>query len=192
VNPATPKGAAGAVAGLFAHGLAAAMLLSVAVALEPRGRVGEFARLAGMAERVPLFGLLLAVALALSLGVPGLAGFWGLLLVLAGGFSRHPVLAVLLAASLVASAAAHVRVARLVLLRVPDSRSPRTGEGRSTASPAALYRPGPRELALLASLAALALLLGLWPAPLLSQIAEGARDASAAVDPAGVDPAMAR
>jgi NADH-quinone oxidoreductase subunit M len=188
----TPQGTAGAVAGLFAHGLAATMLLAVSVALEPRGRGGDFARLAGVAERVPVFGLLVAVALALSLGVPGLAGFWGLLLVLAGGFSRHPVLAVLLAASLVASAAAHVRVARLVLLRVPDSRSPRAAERTAVPPGIPLYRPGARELAVLASLAALALLLGLWPAPLLSQIADGARDASASVDPSGVDPAMAR
>jgi hypothetical protein len=48
----------------------------------------------------------------------------------------------------------------------------------------------PRELAVLLSLAAVALLLGLWPVPLLSQIADGVRDASSAVDPSGADPTV--
>jgi NADH-quinone oxidoreductase subunit M len=175
----SPQGMAGAVVGLFAHGLAAAMILAAATALEQRARSGSLDGLATVARRVPSLGLLLAVALAVSLGVPGLAGFWGPLLVLAGGFPRHPVLAVLLAAGFVASAAAHVRVASAVLLG--RATPPEAPEPRATDA-------APRELAVLVSLAALALLLGVWPGPLLSQIADGVRDASSAVDPAGADP----
>jgi NADH-quinone oxidoreductase subunit M len=179
----TPQGIAGTVSGLFAHGLSAAMLLVAAAALEDRVHGSDLARLAGVARRAPVLGLLVAVALALSLGVPGLAGFWGTLLVLAGGFARHPVLAVLLAASLVASAAAHVRVARFVLFE-------REGPAPPASSPVPVTDAAPRELAVLVSLAALALLLGLWPVPLLTQIAGGVRDAASAVDPAGSDPTM--
>jgi NADH:ubiquinone oxidoreductase subunit 4 (subunit M) len=106
--------------------------------------------------------------------------------VLLGGFVRHPVLAVLLAAAIVASAAAHVRVARLLLLGQLDPTWRRS---------VPLERFGgrfpdasPRELAVLVPIAVFALLLGLWPVPLLQQIADGVRDASAAVDPQGPDP----
>jgi NADH-quinone oxidoreductase subunit M len=179
----TPQGMAGTVTGLFAHGLSAAMLMVATAALEHRVRSSDLARLAGVARRAPVLGLLVAVALALSLGVPGLAGFWGMLLVLAGGFARHPVLAVLLAASLVASAAAHVRVARCVLFE-RDRPVP------LASAPVPVPDAGPRELAVLVSLAALALLLGVWPVPLLTQIAGGVRDAASSVDPAGSDPTM--
>jgi NADH-quinone oxidoreductase subunit M len=127
--------------------------------------------------------VLLAVGLAVSLGVPGLAGFWGTLLVLIGAFARHPVLAVLFAGSLVASAAAHVRVARYVLLG-------RGGAAGANGQPDPVPEGTPRELAVLLSLAAVALLLGLWPVPLLSQIADGVRDVSSAVDPSGADPTV--
>jgi NADH-quinone oxidoreductase subunit M len=115
--------------------------------------------------------------------MPGLAGFWGLLLVLLGGFVRHPVLAVLLAASLVASAAAHVRVGRLVLLGRADAR--RGGSGPLASIGGRLADASPREMAVLVPLVVLALLVGLWPGPLLSEIADGVRDASAAVELSG-------
>jgi NADH-quinone oxidoreductase subunit M len=159
------------------------MLLAAAAAVEQRLDTSDLGRLTGLAQGAPLLALLVAVALAVSLGVPGLAGFWGTLLVLIGAFARHPVLAVVFAGSLVASAAAHVRVARFVLL------------GGGAASGAAGGRDAvpegtPRELAVLVSLAAVALLLGLWPVPLLSEIADGVRDVSSAVDPSGADPTV--
>jgi NADH:ubiquinone oxidoreductase subunit 4 (subunit M) len=46
----------------------------------------------------------------------------------------------------------------------------------------------PRELLTLVPLAVLAVLLGLWPGPLLSSIAVASRDASVVVDPEGPDP----
>jgi NADH-quinone oxidoreductase subunit M len=175
----TPQGMAGCVAGMFAHGLAVAILLGVAAALEERAGTSDLPRLAGLTEGAPLLGALLATGLALSLGVPGMAGFWGMLLVLLGGFARHPALSVLLASALVLSAAAHARVARQVLFA-------RGGAARAAERPSGVLADvSARELAVLVPLAALALLLGVWPVPLLSQIADGARDASAAVEGAG-------
>jgi NADH-quinone oxidoreductase subunit M len=186
----TPEGMAGAVVGLVAHGLSAAILLGVAAAFEERVRTSNLLQLGGLGEETPVLGILVAIGLALSFGVPGLAGFWGILLVLLGGFARHPVLALLLAVGLTASAAAHLRIARLVLFgqldpawrsspqlepfggRVPDAR--------------------PHELSALLPLAALALLLGLWPVALMAQISDGVRDASSAVEPAAPIPTAAQ
>ena len=51
---------------------------------------------------------------------PASSGSWGVLLTFVGGFVRHPLLALILAASLVASAAAHARMARLLLFEPVD------------------------------------------------------------------------
>jgi NADH-quinone oxidoreductase subunit M len=179
----TAAGISGACAGMFAHGLAVALLLGVAGALQRRTGTAELARLGGLGSEAPSFGLLLGIGLAVSVGVPLFVGFWGPLLVLLGAFGRHPVLAILLAAGLVLSSAAHLRVGRMVLLGKADPARRKT---------AALQPYGgripdatPWELASLVPLVLLALLLGVWPAPLLSPITTGARDTSAAVDPAG-------
>jgi NADH-quinone oxidoreductase subunit M len=188
VGALTPQGIAAAVAGLFAHGLAAAMLLGFASAVERRVHTSELARLGGLATETPALGAIAAVGLAVSLGVPGLAGFWGMLLSLLGGFVRHPVLAILMTAAFIALAAAHMRVARLCLLGPVNPAWRHSGllEPFGGRFPDATRR----ELVALVPLAALSLLLGLWPAPLLSPIAAVVRDVSAAVDPAGPDPTV--
>jgi NADH-quinone oxidoreductase subunit M len=174
-------GIAGAIAGLFAHGIGVTILLYVAGALEQRVQTGALARLGGLGTEAPALAAALGVGLATSLGVPGLVGFWGPLLALLGGFARHPVLAGVMAFAVVASAAAHVRVARLTLLGRFDPTWRTSGllvpfGGR-------LPDATPRELAALVPLVVLALALGVWPGPLLSTIATGVRDASEQVDP---------
>jgi NADH-quinone oxidoreductase subunit M len=186
VGALTAQGIAGATTLLFAHGLAAALLLSVAAALGQRAHTHDAARLRGLATETPALAALAAVALGVSMGVPGLVGSWGLLLALVGGFVRHPVLALLVVTALVTSAAAHLRIARLVLLGHVDAALRRSGQ----LAPFGGHIPDamPRELLTLVPLAVLAVLLGLWPGPLLSSIAVASRDASVVVDPEGPDP----
>jgi NADH-quinone oxidoreductase subunit M len=177
----TTQGIAGALAGLFAHGLAAAMLLGVAGALERRVGTSELAELGGMLTETPALAAVTAVGLAVSLGVPALAGFWGPLLALLGGFTRHPVLAAVMAMTLVASAAAHLRVGRMMLLSRPGVA--RRRRALLSALGGLVPDATPRELAAFVPLAVLALLLGLWPVPLLSTVAAGVRDVSNTVEP---------
>jgi NADH-quinone oxidoreductase subunit M len=181
----TSHGLAGAEAGLFAHGLAAALLLGVAGALERRLRTCELAKLGGLAEEAPALAMVTGIGLAVSLGVPTLVGFWGPLLALLGGFTRHPVLAAVMAMALVTSAAAHLRVGRMMLLGRVDPARRKSGllDGLGGRVPDATGY----ELAALLPLTLLALLLGLWPVPLLSTIAAGARDVSATVEPSSRD-----
>jgi NADH-quinone oxidoreductase subunit M len=172
----TPEGIAGAVMTLVAHGLAAMLFLGFVFAVEERVRTRDAGRVAGLAADAPALAGMAAVGLGVSLGVPGLAGAWGDLLAFLGGFARFPVLALVLAVAVVASAVAHLRVARLVLLERSDP---------SWRSSAALEPFGGRlpdatapELFALVPVAAIALLLGLWPAPILSLVSESARDFS--------------
>ncbi len=176
IGALTPEGIAGAVMALFAHGLAAAMLMAVANALESRARTCDAERLRGLAADAPVLATMLAVALAVSLGAPGLVGSWGLLFCFVGGFARHPLLALILAGSLVVLAAAHARMARLLFFERVDPawRQSRLLEPFGGRLPDATSL----EMVALVPIAAIALVLGLWPIPALSPIETAARDAS--------------
>ncbi len=185
IGALTADGIAGALTALFAHGLAAAMLLGVGAALEQRVRTCDVMRVGGLARETPGLAALAMVGLAVSLGAPGLVGSWGVLVTVLGGFVRHPVLAVFVAVAIVISAAAHLRIARHLLLGELDAAWRRSRYlvplgGR-------LPDATPRELIAFVPLAALSLLLGLWPAPLFAPIAASARELSVTLDPTAPD-----
>jgi NADH-quinone oxidoreductase subunit M len=177
----TPQGIAGAVMALFAHGVASVMMLAIANAFERRVRTCDVVRLAGLGGETPVLATVFAVGLGASVGVPGLVGSWGVLLAFVGGVAQHPVVAGLLGAALVVSAAAHVRVLRLLVFeRVdPTWRTNRSLDPFGGRVPDATSL----EMAALVPLAVLALVLGLWPVPALSAMELTAHDVSAAVAP---------
>src|SRR5581483_6604210 len=96
-----------------------------------------------------------------------------------GGFSLHPVLGALLGAAAVVSLAAHARVARLLAFGPRDAGV--RGAGLLASLGGKVPDATPPEVLGLVPLAAIALLLGVWPAPLLTTVASSARDASDAV-----------
>ena len=177
----TQQGLQGALVGMFARGMAAAMLVGVVATLDRRLHTSALARMGGLAAEAPALSCVLALGLATSVGVPCLVGFWGQFLAMLGGFGHHPVLATILAVAIVASAAAHLRVARLLLLGRLDEAWRRSAALQPFAG--RLPDPSPRELAALVPIALLAVLLGFWPTPLLAATAAGARDVSATVEP---------
>ncbi len=83
----------GAAWQLFAHGLSAGALFFLAGMLHARTGTGELAAYGGLAQSLPHFyGLTLVAALGL-LGLPGVAGFWGILFVFRGTVRFLPVIA---------------------------------------------------------------------------------------------------
>ena len=182
IGALTSQGIAGAVMALFAHGVSSIMLLAIANAFERRLRTCDAVRMRGLGGETPVLAALFASALGVSLGVPGLVGSWGLLLAFVGGVVQHPVVACLLGAALVVSAAAHVRILRLVVFERIDPawRTNRSLDPFGGRVPDAT----PLEMAALVPLAVLALVLGLWPVPALASMELTAHDLSVAVDPA--------
>ncbi len=85
----TAVGLQGALFANIAHGILSALLFVVAGALKDRG-LSTFAELSGLRQRAPRLGGLLAFAAIASLGLPGLAGFWGEFLVLFGAWQGRP------------------------------------------------------------------------------------------------------
>lgn len=91
----TPTGVNGALFANVAHGLITGLLFFLVGALKDRTGTTDLDALAGRSGaalygRMPRFGGLLAFGAVASLGLPGLAGFWGEMLALLGAFDPAP------------------------------------------------------------------------------------------------------
>nr|MDT0661006.1 NADH-quinone oxidoreductase subunit M [Micromonospora sp. DSM 115978] len=73
----TATGIQAALIGNVAHGVITGLLFFLAGAVKDRTHTGALADLGGLRERSPRLAGLLAFAAVASLGLPGLAGFWG-------------------------------------------------------------------------------------------------------------------
>ena len=83
----TPVGMNAALFGNIAHGLITGLLFFLAGAVKERYGTSDIARIGGgLLGRLPYLGSLLTFAGIASLGLPGLAGFWGEMLALLGAF----------------------------------------------------------------------------------------------------------
>jgi NADH-quinone oxidoreductase subunit M len=83
----TPIGIDGALFANVAHGLITGLLFFLVGAIKDRHHTADIDELGGgLYERLPRLGGLLAFAAVASLGLPGLAGFWGEMLTLLGAF----------------------------------------------------------------------------------------------------------
>ena len=73
----TDFGLNAAVFGMVAHGLITGMLFFVAGSVKERFHTLEIKRLGGLLLQAPKLGWILGFCTMASLGLPGLAGFWG-------------------------------------------------------------------------------------------------------------------
>ena len=73
----TTFGMQAAIFGMVAHGLITGMLFFVAGSTKERFHTLDIARLGGMLKQMPHMGWILGFSVMASLGLPGLAGFWG-------------------------------------------------------------------------------------------------------------------
>ena len=77
ISTMTPLGFNAAIFGMVAHGLITGMLFFVAGSVKDRYHTLEIKRLSGLLKQVPKLGWIMGFAAMASLGLPGLAGFWG-------------------------------------------------------------------------------------------------------------------
>ena len=77
ISTLTSFGVNAAVFGMVAHGLITGMLFFIAGSVKERYHTLEIAKLGGMLTQVPRLGWILGLCSMASLGLPGLAGFWG-------------------------------------------------------------------------------------------------------------------
>ena len=165
-SPRSPRpGCQAALIGNIAHGVITGLLFFLAGAIKDRAHTGDLAELGGLRETAPGLAGLLGFAAIASLGLPGLAGFWGEAFAVVAALERGgplwTTLGVLAAVGGALTAAYFLRLLRRVT--------------HGPAAPAVVgLRPARRrfELAAWAPLVLLALVLGLVPALVLAPAAD--------------------
>ncbi len=76
-----------AVIGMVAHGIITGLLFFLAGSMSHRYHTRDMARLGGNMKLMPVMGGILGFTAMASLGLPGLAGFWGEFMALLGSFN---------------------------------------------------------------------------------------------------------
>jgi NADH-quinone oxidoreductase subunit M len=170
----TPTGVNGALFANIAHGLITGLLFFLVGALKDRYGTADLDTLAGatgaaLYGRAPRLGGLLAFAAVASLGLPGLAGFWGEMLALFGAFDpaeglSRPAFLTFMAIGAFGTllTAAYLLV---VVRRVCMGARPPAAADEQRPEPFADIRA--YEFAAWTPLVALTVIAGLWPAVLL-------------------------
>jgi NADH-quinone oxidoreductase subunit M len=87
ISTLTVVGINAAVIGMVAHGLITGLLFFVAGSMAHRYHTREMARLGGNQKLMPKMGAILGFTAIASLGLPGLAGFWGEFMSLVGSYN---------------------------------------------------------------------------------------------------------
>ncbi|MDB4969197.1 MAG: nuoM [Myxococcales bacterium] len=163
----TRSGFNGAMLQMFNHGTITAMLFLLVGVLYDRAHTREIDRFGGMATQMPRYAALFGFAFMASLGLPGLSGFIGEVLVFLGAFPVYRVITLVAMSGVIVTAAYHLwALQRVQLGRWNESWRDRTIFNDLTA----------RETLTLAPLAAVVLVLGFWPLPMLQLVDNGLMD----------------
>ena len=160
----TPEGMTGATLQMVNHGLSTgALFLIVGMLYERRHTrlIGEFG---GISKVMPIFSAFFLVVALSSLGLPGLNGFVGEFLVLAGSFVSRASYPNVLWASFAATGVVLAAIYLLWMFR-RVMHGPITKEENRN-----LKDLGAREIAILAALVAPIVFIGVHPQPFLSRI----------------------
>jgi NADH-quinone oxidoreductase subunit M len=156
----TLAGISGGVVQMLNHGILITSLFLIVGHLERRLGSRRLSELRGLSRRAPLLAAVFLVLALATLGMPGLNGFVGEYLILLGTFARSWVLLLIAAAGVVLAAWYTLRLYQGTM----------NGEPQAEAGPAEI---GAAETGVLLPLAAMAVLIGVFPAPLLSLIDGG-------------------
>jgi NADH-quinone oxidoreductase subunit M len=173
----TATGINGALYGNIGHGLITGLLFFLVGAVKDRYGTSDLDQLAGrggaaLYGRAPRLGGLLAFGAVASLGLPGLAGFWGELLAMFGSFhpaaglSRSAFLTFMALAGLgtLLTAAYLLTVVRRICMGDPQASAPAEPAADQVTLGLDVRR---YEFASWTPLVALTVLAGLWPAAIL-------------------------
>jgi NADH-quinone oxidoreductase subunit M len=150
----TETGAQGAVFQMISHGIVSgALFLSVGVVYD-RMHTREIAAYGGLADRMPIYAFVFMVFTMANVGLPGTSGFVGEFLSLLGTFNANSVVAFFATFGIILSALYALTLYRRIIFGKLEKPSLAT-----------ITDMNPREIAIMAPLVVLTLVLGFYPKP---------------------------
>jgi len=175
----TTQGVEGAVFQMVSHGIVSAGLFLGVGVLYDRMHTHEISVFGGLVQRMPVYAALFMVFTMANLGLPGTSGFIGEFLTILAAFKVNTWVAFLATTGVITSAAYGLYVYKRVIFGVLVNPALNTIKDLSY-----------REIAIMAPLVFLTLLLGIYPAPVLDVTAVSVKKLVAAYE-AAVGPAAA-
>jgi NADH-quinone oxidoreductase subunit M len=157
-------GMAGGVLQMINHGLSTGALFLLVGMIYDRYHTRQLDDLGGLAARLPLIACTMVFIAMASIGLPGLNGFVGEMLSLAGMFQRHIVYAVLGATGIVFGAWYMLTMIQHAFFG--PLREPKQGHHQ----PHAITDMNAREMFAIVPICALCLVIGVMPQPLIQTI----------------------
>ncbi len=151
IAAANKDGLTGSTLEMFNHGTSSAMLFLLVGVIYDRAHHREIARFGGLASHMPMYTSLAFLGIFTSLGLPGLAGFWGEAISLLGCYQVFPVITVISTIGLIVVAAFFLMTIRRVFF------------GKKKEEYAQFEDLSLREWTCLAPLGVLCVLLGVFP-----------------------------
>lgn len=152
----TPAGMNGAVMQMFNHGTITAMLFLLVGVIYDRAHHREIAGFGGLANVMPLYLGITALAFFASMGLPGLSGFISEALCFVGAFPVWQTFTIISISSIIITAAYLLWTIQRVFF---GTTNPKYTE---------LPDINARELFTLIPLAVIVIFLGIWPHPVLN------------------------
>lgn len=155
----TVNGIQGGLVVMISHGISTGALFLLLGMMYERRHTREIAAFGGIARVAPWFATAFMITALASIGVPGTSGFIGEFLALLGAFETHPTLAVIAASGVIFAAFYMLPMVQKVFfnkLEKPENREMKDLSGR--------------EIAILAPMCALMLVIGWHPTPILSRM----------------------
>lgn len=180
----TPASLQGATWITVNHGVTTSALFLLAGMLQDRKGTNAMHAFGGLARVVPMFGIMLTLAMLSTVGLPGTNGFIGEFLVLIGSYSSWPILTVIATSAVILAAIYGLRALQNILFGPLNIET--NGDIRDLSA---------RELSVMGAFAVAIIWLGLAPAGMLQRIESGTlrmqqQMETSAVAPAGAVPAV--
>lgn len=169
-------GAGGVVLMMVAHGLSVALLFLLSTCVYHRTHTFDMADMGGLAQKTPVLAAFFVTATMASIGLPGLANFWGELAIFVAAWDFSPTLTALSVAGVVISAIYGLRSAARVFFGPTSEQF----NGVIAAHPPADLRWSEKIPALILIIALL--FIGFWPKSLSTPLDSALRALYPAVE----------
>lgn len=158
----TPESLQGALWITVNHGVTTSALFLLAGMLQDRRGTNVMTAFGGLARVVPLFSIMLTIAMFSTVALPGTNGFIGEFLVLIGSYASWPVLVIIATSAVILAAIYGLRALKTILYGKLNTET--NGSMRDLSL---------RELSVMSVFAVAIIWLGLAPAGVLQRIESG-------------------